>query len=240
MTTRSRLIVGALALVFLAAPVDQALAGPIGDTGVFWQTRQANRYAGSGGEFTAFDYTGLSNAGYAAAASDIGAYDPSFQTFCIETGEFTSNPLYFVIGSAAVMGGTGSSDPLSQGTAWLYSQFAAGSLAGYNYGTSASAGLLQDAFWMLESEFTPNLANIFYSAALLNGGAADASAGYLGVYALINFDTAAHRDAFVTTGATDGLKQDFLYTTVPDGGTTLMLLGGALMGLGALRRKFNA
>ena len=28
--------------------------------------------------------------------------------------------------------------------------------------------------------------------------------------------------------------------TVPDGGTTAMLLGGALMGLGALRRKFRA
>jgi len=29
-------------------------------------------------------------------------------------------------------------------------------------------------------------------------------------------------------------------TTVPDGGATLMLLGGALVGLGALRRKFRA
>jgi hypothetical protein len=27
---------------------------------------------------------------------------------------------------------------------------------------------------------------------------------------------------------------------VPDGGTTLILLGGALVGLGALRRKFGA
>ena len=33
--------------------------------------------------------------------------------------------------------------------------------------------------------------------------------------------------------------QDFL-APVPDGGTTLLLLGGALMGLGALRRKFGA
>jgi hypothetical protein len=30
------------------------------------------------------------------------------------------------------------------------------------------------------------------------------------------------------------------YTRVPDGGMTLMLLGGALVGLGALRRKFRA
>lgn len=33
--------------------------------------------------------------------------------------------------------------------------------------------------------------------------------------------------------------QDIL-TFVPDGGATLMLLGGALLGLGALRRKFNS
>ncbi|MCX6880723.1 MAG: VPDSG-CTERM sorting domain-containing protein [Verrucomicrobia bacterium] len=32
----------------------------------------------------------------------------------------------------------------------------------------------------------------------------------------------------------------FQVTTVPDGGTTLVLLGGALTGLGALRRKFSA
>jgi hypothetical protein len=32
----------------------------------------------------------------------------------------------------------------------------------------------------------------------------------------------------------------FTPVTVPDGGATLMLLGGALVGLGALRRKFRA
>jgi hypothetical protein len=39
-----------------------------------------------------------------------------------------------------------------------------------------------------------------------------------------------------------GLSHISLYnkTTVPDGGATLMLLGGALVGLGALRRKLGA
>ena len=36
------------------------------------------------------------------------------------------------------------------------------------------------------------------------------------------------------------LSIDVTRGTVPDGGTTLMLLGGALVGLGALRRKFRA
>ena len=42
--------------------------------------------------------------------------------------------------------------------------------------------------------------------------------------------TAATRSVSSTTGS----------STVPDGGTTVMLLGGALIGLGVLRRKFRA
>ena len=55
-----------------------------------------------------------------------------------------------------------------------------------------------------------------------------ADAGYLGVYVLNNYSDAARTQK----------SQDFLYR-VPDGGTTLMLLGGTLMGLGVLRRRFG-
>ncbi len=37
----------------------------------------------------------------------------------------------------------------------------------------------------------------------------------------------------------NGLPEVLRVETVPDGGTTLMLLGGALVGIGALRRKFR-
>jgi hypothetical protein len=37
-----------------------------------------------------------------------------------------------------------------------------------------------------------------------------------------------------------GMSHVDLFNYVPDGGATLMLLGGALIGLGALRRKFGA
>ena len=37
-----------------------------------------------------------------------------------------------------------------------------------------------------------------------------------------------------------GIQYDGQLSTVPDGGTTVMLLGGALIGLGVLRRKFRA
>jgi len=43
----------------------------------------------------------------------------------------------------------------------------------------------------------------------------------------------------VPTGALSHIST-FNGVTVPDGGMTLMLLGGALVGLGALRRKFRA
>jgi hypothetical protein len=40
---------------------------------------------------------------------------------------------------------------------------------------------------------------------------------------------------------TNGNPEDLQLSqsTVPDGGATLMLLGGALLGLGTLRRKFR-
>jgi hypothetical protein len=44
--------------------------------------------------------------------------------------------------------------------------------------------------------------------------------------------------AIGTTGGSDSYVNDGV--KVPDGGMTLMLLGGALVGLGALRRKFRA
>jgi hypothetical protein len=107
-------------------------------------------------------------------------------------------------------------------------------LADYGYGVNrlASAGLLQNALWWLEGEEAiPNTGNLYIDAVVAKfGGAADAKANgaeQYGVYAL-NIWTAS------------GKGQTQLFYAVPDGGATLMLLGGALMGLGALRRKFRA
>ena len=61
-------------------------------------------------------------------------------------------------------------DPISIGTAWLYSQFAAGTLSGYNYAygagrqSSTSAGALQQAIWWLEGE-TGGVQNGFVTTA---------------------------------------------------------------------------
>ncbi|MCU0691779.1 MAG: VPDSG-CTERM sorting domain-containing protein [Polyangiaceae bacterium] len=210
-----------------------ALAGPIGDTGSFNYTRIGGYYAGNGGEFTAYNLSGLDIDGYTAGLSSNIANPASFQTFCLETGEYTANPMYFVVASGASAGGVGGTDPISMGTAWLYSQFALGTLSNYFTGTrSVEAGLLQNAFWYLEGEGGAQNAYTAAAASQFGGLAnamSSAAPGYLDVYVLNNYS-----DANRTVKA-----QDWLYRTVPDGGATLMLLGGALMGLGALRRKLG-
>jgi hypothetical protein len=245
----------AVALVAVATPAGRAFAGPIGDTGQFNQVQGpgvgANGYAsGNGGEFRVSGYgTSLSNANYAASTRNIGNADPSFQTFCIEVDENTgSDPTYFIVGDQAVLGGNGgpSPDPLSKGTAWLYSQFAKGVLTNYVYTPGNTLGnnndrhetaaALQKAIWFFEEESLGENNYFVTAAATQFGGLANASmqasSGYLGVYVLNTYSTKA------ANGTLSGHRQDFLYM-VPDGGTTAMLLGGVLMGLGALRRKYG-
>ena len=246
-----RLLAGTAVLV-LGVAAGQAFAGPVGDTGSFTWTRQPGFFANDGGEFTLSNLVGISNSDYAVTSKDIGGILGSFQTFCIERNENAASPSYFVVGSSAIGGGNGgpSPDPISQGTAWLYSQFAQGLLnvpqvpavtGPGNYFSAAppsrvsEAEALQNAIWALEEE-TPqfgsvtSLNNAYYAAAVAMFGAnatANASVGQFGVYVLNNY---SNQDR--TTKA-----QDFLYYHVPDGGTTSLLLGTALAGLGLIRRR---
>ncbi len=109
--------------------------------------------------------------------------------------------------------------------------------------------MLQQAIWWLEGETTgttdANYADNPYAAAAvaqfasIAGAKHDAPAGYLGVYALNNFASAAARNLYINNGTVSEATQDMLYYSVADGGATLMLLGGALVGLGALRRRYG-
>jgi hypothetical protein len=124
-----------------------------------WQT-------GSGGEFT-LNPIGTSNplanyvANYDSKVKNIGV-DGTFQTFCIEENEYIyPYPATYtiVLNDNAIYGGVGgggpSGDPLSVGAAYLYHEFATGTLAGYDYtdaGRHASAAELQNAIWCLEDE----------------------------------------------------------------------------------------
>jgi hypothetical protein len=118
-------------------------------------------------------YVGPNGGGeYQAVTSGLG----TFQTFCTELNvNFTPGIQYnYIINTGAVPGDTGADaynqkpltgsaatsgpynlDNISIGTAWLYSQFRAGTLkdsSGGAYSTAADEGTLQLAIWYLEGE----------------------------------------------------------------------------------------
>lgn len=110
-----------------------------------------------GGEFTAF-VTGGPNfaANYSSAAQATIGGQTGFETFCVEIDEeFSPGGTYNTsLGNTIIPGGAA----LTIGTAYLYSQFAQGTLSGYQYGTGTaretSADELQDAIWYLQGEVT--------------------------------------------------------------------------------------
>ncbi len=248
-----------LAAVLLAAFASQSFAGKIKITG------HADYRAGLGGEFNvaAYDAGGAAllaaslASGYVGALTDVaGTADGAmmkassnasigFQTFCLEYSEHISlGGIYDAeIGTAAFGGGVGigggptspRSDPVSEGTAYLYNLFAKKKLAGYHYANGAAraadAVMLQNAFWYLEHERT--LAeigggNVFLTLALNKfGGDLNAKAnstkfnvGVINLY----------------SGSVPSQSQ-LIMLPVPDGGVTGVLLGLALSGLALVRRK---
>jgi len=145
-------------------------------------TLSQNAYSsGSGGEFNAVT----------TGASYLGDYSPSavvgsgFETFCIDTshnwyGGVTYN---YTLGSTTT---ATSGNQISSGTCYLYSQFAAGTLTGYNYGAGrlTTAGELQNTLWALEGEISSTgifvSSNPFYNdliAAFGTIASAEANAG---------------------------------------------------------------
>ena len=121
---------------------------------------------GSGGEFTlGIDPADLLTY-YSAATKGLplpGSNPPNintFQSFCLEGGEtIGTNTIYNAsISNSAILGGVGGEDPLSVGSAYLYTLFMSGNWTGtgtdYNYvlNRKVSANLFQKAIWWLEDE----------------------------------------------------------------------------------------
>jgi len=176
--------------------------------------------------------------------------------------DFTPGTTYNLGLSLNVLGSVNpkSPIPLSVGAAYLYQQFALGTLAGYNY-TSAStrltdAGLLQAALWYFEggqsySGFpSGGTGNQYYTDALnyvegLGYGASElttavTSEGEFGVEIMNLTATSgggAAQNQLVFLGGGSGLTdQD---PPVPDGGATLALLGLSLAGVAVFYRRFG-
>lgn len=185
--------------------------------------------AGPGGEFIATVLSGGSG---------------TFETFCLERNEYFSygetlrvNNISSAASNGGVNhgpGGTSTSDPLDARTAYLYTQFRAGTLSNYDYGNATlrpgDADALQNAIWFLENEITSvsGQAQTWISEATsaVNSG----SWSGLGQVQVLNL----FRGANFATHA-----QDQLYITpVPEPETYMMLLAGlGLMGFVARRRQ---
>jgi hypothetical protein len=178
---------------------------------------------------------GLS-AGEFLAKSDIG----DFLTFCLEkqVHVITGVEYSYTIDPNALSGGPNllaePGDTISQGTAALYLAFRDGTLGDGFDGTGSyfdnrysNAGLLQLAFWALEDEAVASQANNFYYKAAQTWFGGNAKANYTGdEVSVMNLWDVRGNDV-----------QSVLFSPVPDGATTSVLLGLGLLGLAAFRRK---
>jgi hypothetical protein len=252
-------VITRLPLVFTLAVVcaSPALASQIqvGYTGSSYGPYQT----GQGGEFTLNDVNGpgatpndwLDLSGYSSLTSDLGPGGiSSFQSFCLEMNEYLhpfSNTYNASISDAAVSGGVGGAtagaDAISLGTAYLYSAFAQGTLTGYFTAANRkdSAAALQQAIWWLEDELTLATPTTNTFLALLTSGTDPLFANLSAAKA--NADGAYGVRVLNLTTTSNGPAQDQLYfagiieaASVPDGGTTVALLGLGLVGLAAVRR----
>lgn len=195
--------------------------------------------ANGGGEFMAVSAT-LSNSAYAPV---VNISPNGLQTFCLETSEALTmgQPYFYTVETGARAGTTGDGfDEISVGSAWLMTQFAQGTLAGYNYGPgrTTSATLLQKAFWLLENE----PANGGYNGAYDGSAYQALVVGYFGSLAAAQADATASqlgrvRVLNLTQNANGtGLRQSQL-AYVPDNYTTLLLLGLGVAAIALQRRR---
>jgi hypothetical protein len=157
-------------------------------------------------------------------------------TFCIETNEFLNFGVKLqVVGitNKAVLGGAGggngSQDLLDARTAYLYTEYR--KMGGSTNATVNNA--YQNAIWYIEGEGGSNNSLVAQANLAVAVGGSWYGKG-LGQVRVMNLVWGEN-----SSGYKKGDRAQDLLTIVPDGGTTLALLGGALMGLGLVRRKYS-
>ena len=225
-------------------------------------TIKVDRVGAVGGAFGGgeFRFTGV---------SVLDGSSGSFLSFCVEFSEHIAlGGVYYVdvdtkaqkggvdvggYGGSDLNGVAGSYDPLSKGTAWLYTQFADNTLdtahgVAYNFTpTTANANSLQLAIWSLEDELSGSAwdtSSTFYAfnhdAVAQNWASVAKTQGALwsdvGRVRILNlYDTRSGTPGSYTFS---GNHQDQLYITpVPEPESYAMLLAGLLvLGWSAARR----
>lgn len=144
-------------IVGLTLPAPEVYADPVSvGQQIYFQTAYGNEnrtVGGNGGEGGAF------------GVYDYNSNNFLFNTFCVETNEYIYLGSPYHVGSitgVAVANGSDVSkgyqalpvggDPLDTRTAYLFSNFAHGTLGGYN-GDATSANALQRVIWYIEQEY---------------------------------------------------------------------------------------
>lgn len=215
----------------------------------YWN-RISGYYAGSGGEFTISNDGGptlnLSTSAYSTLTKNKSGNPPSFQTFCVEGGEYVDQPMDVWVSTTAAAGGPGShaiwgsmqssgGDDLDPRTAFLYTKFATGTLQTYYYDAtynggnvytsrSAAADALQQAIWYIEGEGGSLNAFVTMANNAIASGGEWENRG-IGDVRVLNM--------YTTAGA---LAQDQLYLIPAPGAVLLGLLGFSLIGW--VKRRF--
>lgn len=208
--------------------------------------------SGSSGEYNVVT-TGASFVGNYAASAILNG---GFQTFSIDgTGHSKRGASY-----SATLGSTTSAtsgNEISIGTAYLYSQFAAGSLSGYNYdygsGRISTARWLQKTFLALEGGISgkkvfvnknPFYADLLTTFSTLSAAEADANGAYgVQVLQLLDSKGKAGRSQLVQTTYSSSLAAPHAVSSVPEPSTivagALLLLPFGISAIRILRRKYG-
>lgn len=221
-----------LSVAAMAVTQVQALTVTVDQVSGYW--------AGSGGEFNVSPVTGV---GY----SSLDLYNNTsgqlgFGTFCIDRNVGITVPgQYTAVVNAS--GITSSGDAITLGTAWLFSQFAQGTLSGYDYtdisggtssGRATSALNLQLALWTLQGSYSypdPTVNSFLNLIIAKFGSLAAAEVAADGAY-----DVGALNLYNTSTG--DAVQP--MLTLLPDGGSALILLGMGLSSMALIARKFRS
>jgi hypothetical protein len=107
----------------------------------------------------------------------------AFPTYCVELNQYvTIGGTYSYLVSGSSDGGVNGPQPVTMGSAWLYSQFRAGALPGWDNSQTDQIDL-QNAVWFFQGEI-PSSAGSEYAKLAINdlGGMAEAFAPSAGAY----------------------------------------------------------